>query len=424
MTQANRKKSLRVVIVTIADLPEGGGRTSRLRTLAAAFQSLGHQVEIWNEHRLAVGAGRGFDTEGHATQAKGMLGNTPYCYVLGTTRRSKGFRSAKEKINAVRVMCRWLKESAASNPVDVVVINNLSLYDTLPVTLAARRIGARTIQCYEDERIECLSTEKMSFSQRVFGLNSWMADRYCSRMADAMIVISRYLRDKYERLGVKPERLHIVPTIVDCDSWRMPPENLDSVPTILYSGGFSAQEDMDSMVWPLGQLKREGVGFKLVAAGAKPERSEGAKRFVEGAKAEGFAEQIEFLGFLSHAELKKAVEKANLLLNLRKNSLFSVSGLSTKLSECMASGRCVLTTDIGDNGLYLKHGDSALMVPAGPSPEILTDTLRTALTDPKLRTRIGAGGRAAAERHFSLPANTTKLRGILDGIVADSSKGR
>src|SRR5215467_6199536 len=39
---------LNIVIVTVADLPEGTGHTARLRTLTDALTSLGHHVVILN----------------------------------------------------------------------------------------------------------------------------------------------------------------------------------------------------------------------------------------------------------------------------------------------------------------------------------------------------------------------------------------
>ena len=45
-------RPVRILIATIADLPEGGGRTSRLKTLAGCLVRQGHAVRIWSKYVL------------------------------------------------------------------------------------------------------------------------------------------------------------------------------------------------------------------------------------------------------------------------------------------------------------------------------------------------------------------------------------
>src|SRR6266566_1182385 len=50
---------------------------------------------------------------------------------------------------------------------------------------------------------------------RIFGWNSWAADRWCPKLANEIWVISSYLREKYARLSGRPESVRIIPTIID-----------------------------------------------------------------------------------------------------------------------------------------------------------------------------------------------------------------
>ncbi|HUA67894.1 MAG TPA: hypothetical protein VMA13_05040, partial [Candidatus Saccharimonadales bacterium] len=144
-----KPKCKRIVVVSVADLPEGGGRTGRLRTLVSALKSLGHQIEIWNEHSLTAAPAENVSVSGE-------IAGVPFRYVLGRTERGHGFGATRMKFQAVRVMTAELRRRKTSAPVDLVVFNNLSFYDTFPLTRLARSLGARTIQCYEDERFELL----------------------------------------------------------------------------------------------------------------------------------------------------------------------------------------------------------------------------------------------------------------------------
>jgi glycosyltransferase involved in cell wall biosynthesis len=404
---SGKAKSKRIILVSVADLPEGGGRTGRLRTLVSALNSSGHQVEIWNEHGLTAASPNNVSVSGEFAGA-------PFRYVLGRTERGRGFGATRMKIQAVRAIAAELRRQKTGIPVDLVVFNNLSFYDTFPLTRLARSLGARTIQCYEDERLELLPDRngEISFARRLFGLNSWLADRYCSSMADAIFVISTYLQRKYERLSRQPQKIHLIPTIVDCEAWRMPPEDKPNPPRLFYAGYLAPQDDLGVLARALSKLKRGGFEFRLAVAGCSRGQKQ-LERFLAQCRGLDIEENVETLGFLKHQSLKEHIAHSHLLVNLRQRSTWSASGQSTKLSEYLASGRAVLTTDLGDNARYVEHERSAFIVSPEISPDQLADRLKRVLTDHELRIRIGAGGRRAAETHFGIPVIQERLRNIL-----------
>jgi len=397
----------RIVVVTVADLPEGGGRTSRLRTLVSTIKSLGHQVEILNEHSLTAAPLENVSVSGE-------LGGVPFRYALGRTERGHGFGAIRTKLQAVRAIASELRSRKTSAPVNLILFNNLSFYDVYPLTRLARRLGTRTVQCYEDERLELLPDPdgNWGLARRVFGLNSWLADRVCSGMADAILVISAYLQEKYARLSRQPQKVHLIPTIVDCQAWRLPPEDKPHPARLFYAGQLPPQDDLSVLAQALSGLKRRGFDFRLALAGS----SRGEKRLdrlLEECRSLGIEENVEVLGFLKHDKIKEYIARCHLLVNLRRRSTWSTSGQSTKLSEYLASGRAVLTTDLGDNARYLEHERSAFIVSPEISPDELARLLERVLTDQELRVRVGAAGRRAAETHFDVPVIRERLRNIL-----------
>jgi glycosyltransferase involved in cell wall biosynthesis len=385
-------QALSIGFVTVADLPEGCGRTGRLRTLVGALAGLGHRVTIWNEHGLESSPGQ---------QVSGDLGGAHYEYVLGTTQREWGFRATFLKLRVVRNILGRVRGAAGAGQLDVVFFNHLAFYDTYPITRLAQRLGIPTVQCYEDERREVVGRD-VKFAKRIFGWNSWAADRWCPRMADEIWVISSFLKEKYSRLSGRPESVRIVPTIIDCQAWNLPPEPDRRCPVILYSGSFGEQDDTERLVRALGFLKRQGVEFQMRFLGAKPGHTQ-VERLKSLAKELGIERAIELKEFCPAAVVKKEIADANLLVNLRANSLWGQSGLSTKLSEYLAASRAVLTTDIGDNARYVEHGRSALVVRADDPADRIAAVLKEALERPEWRRQLGAGGRQAALKHFDVP---------------------
>ena len=74
--------------------------------------------------------------------------------------------------------------------------------------------------------------------------------------------------------------------------------------------------------------------------------------------------------------------------------------------EAMAAGACVVCTTSG-TGDFARDGETALVVRVR-HPFFLSRALRRVLSDPALRARLGAAGRAEAARH-SWPALAAKL---------------
>jgi glycosyltransferase involved in cell wall biosynthesis len=387
-----RTSSLSIGFVTVADLPEGCGRTGRLRSLVAALVGMGHRVHIWNQHGLEASG---------AEQSSGEMAGAYYEYVLGTTARQRGFRAIRLKIRAVKRILAEVSAAARVGRLDLIFFNNLAFYDTFPITRLAQRLEIPTIQCYEDERFEIVARHHLGLAQRVFGWNSWAADRWCSPLATQIWVISSYLQTKYALLSGDASRVRIIPTIIDCEAWSMPPEPIHPVPVILYSGGFGDQDDMEKLIRALSFLEGQNVPFHMRFLGARPElpRVKQLKCLVRDLKLES---RLEFRGFCLAETVKQEVRNANILVNLRTNSVWSRSGLSTKLSEYLAAGRTVLTTDIGDNARYVEHGRSALVVCPDSSAETVATALKEAIERPAWRRKLGEGAREAALAHFDL----------------------
>ncbi len=354
---------------------------------------MGHRVQIWNQHGLE-GSG--------AEQIAGEMGGVRFEYVLGTTARQRGFRAIGLKFRAVKKILQEVSRATQAGNLDWIFFNNLAFYDTYPVTRLARKLGIPTIQCYEDERHEVLDPRRLGLARRVFGWNSWLADRWCSPMADQIWVISSYLQEKYARLSGHAERVRIVPTIIDCAAWKLPSEPDTAAPVILYSGGFGDQDDMEKLMHALACLKQQNVKFQMRLLGARPELQR-VKQLQFMVKELGLEQKVEFKGFCLSAAVKEEVGKANILVNLRNDSVWSRSGLSTKLSEYLAAGRTVLTSDVGDNARYVENEKSALVVSADDPAEKVAAVLRRAIEHPEWRRQLSEGARQVALNHFDLP---------------------
>lgn len=385
-----RSRALNVVFVTVADLPEGGGNTTRLKMLATAVSNCGHQVVMLNEHGLGV-------APRELLKRAGRIGDVEYRYILDSVDRQFGWRAMAPKLAAVFSLIREIMRRHRQKPIDVLWFNNLSFYDVYPLTRLAQHLGIRTIQSYEDERLE-LITPYRSLSQRLFAVNSKCADRFCPQMADAVVVISEYLKHKYQG---RAARTYLVPTIVDCHYWEVGPEPCTDTPVLLYAGCFDQQEELNNLIAALALLRDRDRRFRAVFVGAHREANR-VGNVLSAIRERRLETRVEMRGFMPLDEVRENVAQANLLLNIRRDGIWSRSGLSTKLSEYLASGRTVIATDLGDVSRYLRHNHSALLVPASATTDQIATAIEQGLASRELRARIGEEGRKVAWRHFDI----------------------
>jgi glycosyltransferase involved in cell wall biosynthesis len=409
-------RPLDIAFVTIADLPEGGGNTSRLRTLIDALRRAGHRPRVWNQHALGI-------SPPEAQRVRGEIAGAPFEYVLGTTLRDSGVGAAGAKLQAVGAIARRLAAAYRERALDLVWFNCLSFYDVAPLTGLARAFGVPTIQSYEDERYELVSGETLSPARRLFAVNSMLGDLCCARMADALVAISSHLESKYARL-VDPSRVHRVPTIIDCEAWRLPQEPPAKTPLILYAGAFGEQDDLEGLVGALALLRAEGQRFRCVMLGAHDRASERVAGVRQDVERRGLGPLVELPGFVPRDAVRAAIADASLLFNVRRDGLWSRSGLSTKLSEYLASERAVVASRVGDVDTYLRDGESALLVPAGASAAQIAAALRRGLASYELRRRIAAAGREVAQRCFDVGVAQKRLAEVLAAATSRRARTR
>jgi glycosyltransferase involved in cell wall biosynthesis len=86
--------------------------------------------------------------------------------------------------------------------------------------------------------------------------------------------------------------------------------------------------------------------------------------------------------------------------------LFSGSGIRIKIIEGMATGKTVISTRLGAEGIHYSNGGNILIADA---PCEFFDMITLCLEDPERRTRIGLGGRRLVESMYHQTAITAKL---------------
>ncbi len=206
------------------------------------------------------------------------------------------------------------------------------------------------------------------------------------RAADAVITVSRGLKDGLVRLGADGSRITVLRNGVDTVQFHPTDRTaarrrlgLDG-PAIVSVGHLIARKGNDLTMAALPDLP--GVRFLLVGDG--PERS----RLEARARRLGVIERVRFVGRVAHDGLNDYYTAADAMVLASARE-----GWANVLLESMACGTPVVASDIPGSDEVVAAPEAGVLV--ARTPAAIRDGIRRILADPPDR----AATRAYAERH-------------------------
>ena len=147
---------------------------------------------------------------------------------------------------------------------------------------------------------------------------------------------------------------------------------------------------------------------RLEIIGDGPERAACEARVAEL----GLAGRVTFHGYKASDEVAAMLRHADMLV------LPSFAeGVPVVLMEAMASGIPVIASQVAGVGELVETGVSGFTIPAGDL-DTLAARLDTLLSDPGLRARMGAAGRAKVAAEFDLGREVAWLSQVFEGSLA------
>jgi len=210
-----------------------------------------------------------------------------------------------------------------------------------------------------------------------------------NRAVDAVIAISEGVRAALVRVGVRTERIRVVPSGIDAARLAAPPH---ARAALRRERGLS---DEDVAVVVVGALEARKGHAVLLGAAAALAPAAPRLRYVfcgEGRQAEALARAaaaldgaVEMVGFRRDVAACLAAADVVALPSLQE-------GLGVAALEAMAAGRPVVASRVGGLAEAVVHEETGLLVPPG-DPTALATALARLARDPGLRARLGAAGR-------------------------------
>lgn len=237
--------------------------------------------------------------------------------------------------------------------------------------------------------------------------------RLAARVADAIIVPSRTVRDDVQRhLKTPPDRIHVVYEAaaadyspMDVDSARPVADRYVGGPYVLSVGSLEPGKNRARLIRAMRALRDNAIDYRLLVVGQKAWDYEADMAPVEQLD---MGDRVTFAGYVPRADMPALYAAA---AAFALPALYEGFGLP--VIEAMACGTPVLTSNVSATAEVA--GDAALLV----DPESVDDIrhgLWRLLTDGPLRARLRDAGLARAAE-FSWARAADETRAVYDAAA-------
>lgn len=205
------------------------------------------------------------------------------------------------------------------------------------------------------------------------------------RRADRIIVPSRFLVEVFGRFGLVAEA---IPNFVR--TGHIPHRERASLrPVFLANRNLEPIYGVDSLLLAFQHIQRDLPQAKLLLAGDGSQR-----RKLEALADELELRNVEFLGIVPPGRMGKLYQEADIYLNASR-----VDNMPLSILESFAAGLPVVTSAAGGIPWFVKHGETALMVPRD-DPEALASSALLLLKEPERARRLARRARHVFERSY------------------------
>jgi glycosyltransferase involved in cell wall biosynthesis len=353
--------------------------------VARGLRTLGHEVEVcvsgWNDGDFIS-----------RLENAGLRFHILYLGKISVSPRPRALLYTLDALLHLRGARRVLREHLRSFRPDVVVVCNRDW------AIQSRSLlrKHRTIFHVHELAANTLLTKKI-----FGGLNTWVT---------AFVAPSTYIGDRLRRMGVAPEKTHVVYNgieAVDNGSFSV---SRTGVPTIGIVGQVGPWKGHDDLVEALAILRKKTHVLRCVVFGDGEEVYQAGLK--EKASLLGVADCLTWRGYVqSPQEIYDEIDIC--VVPSRQDEAFGLVAAEAALRAIpvVAARRGALPEIVVD-------GETGFLVDA-ERPDQLADRLQLLIQDRDLRQRLGAAGHARARTLFTASRMVAKIEALCASIVKE-----
>jgi glycosyltransferase involved in cell wall biosynthesis len=219
------------------------------------------------------------------------------------------------------------------------------------------------------------------------------AERYPARVrrllmsADVVTVPSSYLHAK---MGKYRNDLFLLPNPINCSHYHYNVRK-HVRPILVWLRAFHTIYNPTLAPRVLSHLVSKWTDISLTMIG--PDRGDGSlKATQEFALELGLESYISFSGSVPKRQVPDRLDAADIFINTT-----TIDNTPVSILEAMASGLCIVSTDVGGIPFLLDDKNDALLVPSD-DPEAMASAVNRILSEPELACRLSENARKKVEQ--------------------------
>jgi len=362
--------------------PEGNAATNRVHTYAKGLVENGVDVNVVCFESRYNSAGNG------------ELNGINYFHPFGQIKRNRYFLVRRyfkilKYFNTIKLLRNLNKET----DIDAILIYTNLLATHLFCWFLAKICNSKLII---EGNEHPLRNFRSSFIKRAQG---WLKFYIESYFSDGVFCISQYLIDFYKSHRYSGKRLFLLPSTVDPSRFDRVNRDTFAKPYIGYFGGLTFKRDsVDLLIKAFARVSPKYPDIKLTLGGFCSDEQH--RQIVDLINDLDITPKAEVLGYLERDEVIKYIVNSKVLVMVRSNDLESKASYPSKLSEFLASGRPVISLNVGEIALYLTDGLNAFLVEP-ENVDALANKIEFVLDNYEKAEKVGLQGKELTNTIFN-----------------------
>lgn len=247
------------------------------------------------------------------------------------------------------------------------------------------------------------------------------------RQAAAILALSALEADAFVRLGVSPQRVHVLGmgvepqlsvSLADADIAGFRREHRLSDPIVAFLGANTRDKGAFTLAQAVLRLNLEGLPVDLVCAGPQSELLRGFLQRQPPHVRAVAEERVHVLGIVDEATKHRLLAACDLLALPSQVDTFGIVFL-----EAWAHGKPVIGAQAGGIPALVQHEKTGLLVPFG-DVAALAAAIRRLSGQPELAARLGAAGRQQVSQHYTWDQTYQDMLKIYDSVLSEHARGQ
>jgi glycosyltransferase involved in cell wall biosynthesis len=383
-----------IIFGDLFTFPDGQAATNRVYTYAKGFQENGVSVHV------IVFSSTYSDI--HNGTADGIF----YYHPFAQKKRSNSvfIRSSQKILKHLRTY-KLLKKINKEDK--IIAINSWTnlLSTHLFVWLLSKLLRTKLItECSEHP----FKDYQGGFGIRMKGRAKFYIE---SRLCDGILCISRFLVNFYKARGVNSKKLFYIPSTVDQSRFVQKSEKPIAKKYIGYFGSLTFKRDnIDLLINAFARFSQSHPDIYLVLGGfCTTDVKEQMTELITNLHIE---KKVVLMDYLTREEILRYIVHADTLVMTRSNDLEASASYPSKLSEFLATGKPVVTVNVGEITDFITDKVNGFLIEPG-DVDALTERLNFIFNNYQLAEGVGLRGKelTLGVFHYSFRA-----KGMLDYI--------